>query len=223
MDVVDEAVTRITKRFSPISIFVYGSRAREDFLDESDYEIGVIFDEGSRARRSELAEVAPEGCMIYPFTAQGIHSGMIDTPFQPHIFLRELSIASRTVWGERVVEGLFPPPIRLFDIAEDVRFHAGLALAALISMRNGDSISASWFFYKSCLYSMRAALILHEGEFLVNYEDIAARTEADLPRIALDIRHGRTTLSQQDVFRNISFINSLSSSLEGPADRVVLP
>lgn len=41
-------------RFNPKSVFVYGSRGRGDAKPDSDYELGVIFDDNKYVQRSDI-------------------------------------------------------------------------------------------------------------------------------------------------------------------------
>ncbi|MEM2089771.1 MAG: nucleotidyltransferase domain-containing protein [Candidatus Pacearchaeota archaeon] len=63
-----EIVKLLNKHFKPISIFLYGSRARTDFLKRSDFEVGVLFSKDNYVGRSEIKKVVDKkGFNIYPF------------------------------------------------------------------------------------------------------------------------------------------------------------
>ncbi|MEI7603419.1 MAG: hypothetical protein WCJ19_00135 [bacterium] len=80
-------VDLITKSFQPESIFNYGSRARTDCLDKSDYDIGVIFSDANFVSRMALKKaINLDGVSAYPFHLNDFKNGMIDTPFQKSIF-----------------------------------------------------------------------------------------------------------------------------------------
>lgn len=68
-----EALERINKETQPLSIFVYGSRARNDFLSKSDYEIGVIYNGENRPTRVELENLYdPQLLRVYPFVYEDL-------------------------------------------------------------------------------------------------------------------------------------------------------
>ena len=45
---INEVIDRVYSQTKPVSIFVYGSRARGDHLKDSDYEVGVLFGRGKK-------------------------------------------------------------------------------------------------------------------------------------------------------------------------------
>lgn len=61
--VLEEMVGRIVARFAPRMIILFGSRARRDYCEESDYDLVVVMDECLDRRRtaveirSELADI----------------------------------------------------------------------------------------------------------------------------------------------------------------------
>jgi predicted nucleotidyltransferase len=84
------------------SVFLYGSRARGDNLTDSDWEIGVIFDQENYVSRRELAPLQTEGVVIYPFKYEELAAGIADVPFTRSIWLTELITAAITIGGEDV-------------------------------------------------------------------------------------------------------------------------
>ena len=69
MDIeLKELVEKIETKFNPVSIFLYGSRARTDFLERSDYEVGVLYTKDKKISRVELKELNPnKNINTYPF------------------------------------------------------------------------------------------------------------------------------------------------------------
>lgn len=118
-----EPIRKITERYSLESIFLYGSRARADFLDESDYELGVIFQSENYISRSEIRTLVDDSRFsIYPFRRNEILNGTLDTPFQKTLYLWDIKTTGKTLWGETIVEELVPPKIQLLDLLQDIRF-----------------------------------------------------------------------------------------------------
>ncbi|MEM2089770.1 MAG: hypothetical protein QXL88_01615 [Candidatus Pacearchaeota archaeon] len=92
--------------------------------------------------------------------------------FSKKIYLRELILAGKTISGEKVIEKMKPPPITIIDLIQDLGFDLGYALASVVSHRNGDKITASTEFYKSCLFGTRTLIILKLRVFPLTYNEI---------------------------------------------------
>lgn len=94
----------VFEKTKPISIFLYGSRARTDFKEDSDYEIGIIYDK-FKTSRSELAKMHNlKNLVIYPFLLDEIKNYNLDTPFPKAIYLKELIETGKTILGKNILE-----------------------------------------------------------------------------------------------------------------------
>ncbi|OGZ59273.1 MAG: hypothetical protein A3F94_01595 [Candidatus Spechtbacteria bacterium RIFCSPLOWO2_12_FULL_38_22] len=51
---LEKLIKDIEEAFNPASIFIYGSRARDDFYEGSDYEIGVLMKKNNYVSRMEI-------------------------------------------------------------------------------------------------------------------------------------------------------------------------
>lgn len=212
---LDTVLKKIIETCDPVSVFLYGSRARADFLKRSDFEIGVLIPTDRYVSRSELKKaVGEDGINVYPFRLEDLKKGIIDTPFQKIIYLRELVSAGKTLHGEKVVENMKAPAITVVDVMQDLRFNIGYALGALISHRNKDFKTASLEFYKSCLFGTRSFLILKKRKFALSYDEIFSLSKelnldvySDLVKTAYKCRIGKTKYSEMDIFQNISYLN----------------
>ena len=92
-----EALELINKETQPLSIFVYGSRARNDFLSKSDYEIGAIYRGEDRPTRVELESLYdPKLLRVYPFVYEDLMEGNPDTPFPKQHYLLEIHYLLKT-------------------------------------------------------------------------------------------------------------------------------
>lgn len=220
MKKLDTVLKKILEICDPVSVFLYGSRARADFLKSSDFEIGVLIPTDRYVSRSELKRaVGEDGINIYPFRLEDFKSGIIDTPFQKIIYLRELVSAGKTLHGEKVVENMKAPAITVVDVMQDLRFNMGYALGALISHRNKDFKTASLEFYKSCLFGTRSLLILKKRKFALSYDEIFLLSKelnldvySNLVKTAYDCRVGKVKYSEMDIFQNISYLNKFIES-----------
>jgi len=168
---LDEIVSKLHK-FEPVSIVLYGSRARNDFLPESDHEIALFYTSRKDVTWADIKRyVNQPGFDIYPFNYDNFLKGSFDSPFQKTIYKRELIDAGKTLYGEDI-QKLPTPSIKMLDLIEDLRFNSGYALASLISLRNGDKQTSSQLFYKSCLFSARSPIMIETGKFPYTYNEI---------------------------------------------------
>jgi hypothetical protein len=75
-DPVIQATLKTLEQFHPKSVFLYGSRGRGDAKPDSDYEIGVIFDDGKYVQRSDIhAAVTDPQVKAYPFKWEELLQG----------------------------------------------------------------------------------------------------------------------------------------------------
>lgn len=231
---MEDVIKLINQHLKPISIFLYGSRARNDFLQKSDFEIGILFSKDNYKGRREIAKiVSKDGYNLYPFDYEDFLQGKIDTPFQKKIYLCELILAGKTLSGEKVVERMKAPSISLIDLIQDLRFNLGYALASVISYRNEDKISASLEFYKSCLFATRALVMLKLGLFPLTYDEILEDSKkldleeyAELVEKAYNVRKG-APYEENDLFLNITYLNefiepALLKAFEMDGNKVVV-
>lgn len=231
---LDGAVESIVQAARPTSIFLYGSRARQDFLARSDYEVGVLMRRAAYIHRADLqARVKASHLNVYPFELESFLRGNVDTPFQRRIYLRELVLSAKTIRGRQVVETMAAPPIGTLDLVQEVRFNLGRAFAAVMSYRGGDKKTALWQFSKSCLFATRALEIFALSAFPVAYDDISRTARrlslgryAALVRSAMAVRHGEA-VQTADLFLNISYMNDfiepkLLKSMGRAGNRVLL-
>ncbi len=223
---ISDSLQEIYKKTSPISIFLYGSRARKDFVENSDFEIGILYKRDKKVSRRDLAKDFPmESVNIYPFVYEDFINLVPDTPFQKRIYMRSLVENGRTLLGEKVIEGMEPPKISLLDLLEESIFQVARAYAAVLSFRNGDLKGASAGFVKSSLFGARVLMILKDKKFTSDYNEMAKIGETfDLSseyksvlEHALKVRNG-DQLDQSMLFTNISFLNN---EVSGPLRKVL--
>ncbi|MFA5828362.1 MAG: nucleotidyltransferase domain-containing protein [Candidatus Shapirobacteria bacterium] len=234
-DEAEGALQNIFEITKPISIFVYGSRARTDFKPTSDYEVGAIYLKENKPRRAEIAALHNvEGLNVYPFAAEGLKQYNLDTPFPRAIYLRELIGSSRTVFGQEILEKMELPVIRLTDLLESAAFEVATAFAAVRSFRTNDLITTSINF-KSALFGARILEILELKKFPLTYDGIFETTKQldlspeYLPLLdhAMRVRRGEK-IQEQFLFTNITFLNQevlkkVKHELSASGDRTVLP
>lgn len=228
-----QVIERLESVCTPESIFLYGSRARGDHAEDSDFEIGVVLTEANYVSRSTLKEaVSDTDFSIFPFRIEDLKSGNPDTPFNKHIYLRELKETAKTLSGQNIIENLEVPEITDIDLISDAQFNLGLALSAVLVERNGDVKTATPMFYKSCLFAARALLMKTTAQFPKSYEEIGACTSVleldneftELINNALLARRGERQPETRDLYKNISFINQvvIPGLTEGVAAKTVV-
>lgn len=223
----------IFEKTKPISIFLYGSRARTDFKKDSDYEIGVIYNK-NKTSRSEIAKMHDlKNLVIYPFLLDEIKNYDLDTPFPKAIYLKELIETGKTILGEKILEKMESPKIMTIDLIERTSFDIATAMAAVRSFRNGDLISTSINF-KSALFGVRVLEILKLNKFPYTYDEIyQVSKELDLEQEyrelldnAMKIRN-KEKIEEKYLFKNISFLNQvvmkeIKNEYKKNGDRIIL-
>jgi predicted nucleotidyltransferase len=203
--------------FKPKSVFLYGSRGRGDAMPDSDYELGVIFDDDKYVQRSEIhAAIADPKVKAYPFRWGELSTGTFSHVFQKSLYLREIIKGGRTIAGEHLVEQIPPLPITTLDLIQRLRFDIGMALAALLSFRSGDTQTSMEEFSKSCFFGLRSLEILELKTFPVGYDEIyelSSKVVTDPEYTAVieaahEIRKGGKALEIDIIFKNISLLDT---------------
>jgi len=230
---VKAVLSKIYKETNPLSIFLYGSRARTDFKKDSDYEIGIIFD-GNKISRSEIAKMHNlKNLVIYPFELDDIKNFSIDTPFPKAIYLKELIETGKTILGEKILEKMESPKITTIDLIERTSFDVATAFAAVRSFRNNDLISTAINF-KSALFGARVLEILILKKFVYTYDEIYETSKElgleteyrELLDQAMKIRN-KGKIEEKYLFKNISFLNKIvmkevKDQYKKNGDRIIL-
>ena len=210
-----EQVIQIISTQNPVSIFLYGSRTRDDFLPESDYEVWVIFEESNYVSRGSLKELVNDSNFsIYPFKYNEIVNYELDTPFQKKIYMNDLILSWKTISWKKVIENLKAPKIMVLDLIQDIRFYIWCSLSAMISDRNWDKKTAKNQFYKSCLFGTRNLIILKEKTFPIWYKKIFEYSKkidlwefGELVNNAFGVRENRIEYDWNNLFKNIKYLN----------------
>lgn len=214
---IRELVDVISDKTKPVSVFLYGSRARDDFLPTSDYEIGVLYRADSKWHRYQLAELHDlEQVNVYPFVYEDLMDYEIDTPFPRQVYLYELIDSAKTLAGKNVIENLVQVKLGRVDLLEAVNFELGYAMSAVLSWRNGDEKTARAVFTKAVLYGVKILLMVRQGEWVVDYGRAFALVGglelhdrfAGLVSEAMRVREGGE-LEPARLFDAITFLNQV--------------
>ncbi len=216
MNKLENTLNELENHCKPISIFIYGSRARSDFKENSDFEIGIIMKQKTNIKREKIQKlIKAKNIRIYKFEYEDLIRYKIDSPFQKSIFFREIILGGKTLRGEKVIENMKPPPIKVLDIIQRVRFDIGIALATILSQRNKDYKTAYDEFYKSCLFGLRCLEILKLKKFPINYKEIYELSKKlnlgeykPLVSAAYQARLKKVKLRENMAFQNVSFLNN---------------
>lgn len=217
-DPVIKSTLQVLAQFKPKSIFLYGSRGRGEANSNSDYEIGVIFDDDKYVQRSNIhAAITNPQVKAYPFKWGELSSGTFAHVFQKSIYLREIITGGKTIAGEHLIEQIPPPPITTLDLIQRLRFDIGMALAAILSFRSGDMQTSMEEFSKSCFFGLRCLEILELKTFPVSYEEIYSLstklvTEPDYRAVieaAHKVRETGKSANINILFDNISLLDTL--------------
>jgi predicted nucleotidyltransferase len=214
---VKEVLDKIYKQTKPVSIFIYGSRARGDYKKDSDYEVGILFHRGKALLRRELKQLHDlSNLNLYPFIYEDFINYSLDTPFPKAVYLREILEGAQTVIGKKVVEKMEPPAVKTSDLLEVGIFQVAYALGAILSSRQEDWITTGIQFTKSTLFGARALVILETNKFPLEYDQIALHALSleldpeykDVIRHAIDVRKG-TKIDTQQLYTNLTFLNQI--------------
>ncbi|MYB39958.1 nucleotidyltransferase domain-containing protein [Candidatus Saccharibacteria bacterium] len=209
--------------FGPYSVFLYGSRGRGDHREDSDYEVGVIFEDEKLVRRSLLHEkIRLDAVRIYPFKLSDVLAGEFNNPFVSQIFARELvEGAGKTIYGKQVVEALKLPKITTLDLMQCIRFEVGSAFTALLAYRRGELKVSGREVGKSCFYGLLLYIILKQRKFVFSPEaayEIGRGLELE-ERYAKAIKNahavymGSQELRVDVAFENLAFLGFVEAEI----------
>jgi len=221
---------KIEEKCKPLSIFLYGSRSRREYLKKSDFEIGVLMDENNYFSRTQLSDIieSSNGFGIFPFKIQDLIQEKLNTPFHSKLFLKELSTTGETIRGQSIIENIQPPKIKIVDLLEDISYCVGKAentRTSLSSHFTSATKTQREGFYKSCLYGTRDLEIFTFEIFPEGYEEIHRIAQSmgtsvnnnlkfkddnfwDLVDKAYRVRIGESSPSESDFYKNIAYLNS---------------
>lgn len=208
----------IIQNFEVYSIFLYGSKATNSDNINSDYEIGIIFEDEKYISPQEIfSKIADKNYAIFPFRLSEIMNYDIDTPFQKAIYLNVLiNGGSKTLYGVPVLQELKAPKITKEDLLADINFNLGMALCAVRVFKFGNSSLANDLFYKSCLYVTRDFIYYHSNKLCLSYNEIYENSQKleelneyrELLNMAYCLRNNPDKENKPELYyKNISYIN----------------
>jgi len=217
--ILEQAIEKLST-LHPFSIFLYGSRARWDHCPDSDFEIGVVFQEKGNIHRETLNTLLQnKKISAYPIIYQELITYKVDTPFQKNIYMNDIIRSGKTLFGEKIIENLSTPEITVLDTLQDIRFNIGYGMSAVLSDRNWDIETAKSLFYKSCLFTTRNLIIGLQQEFPLWYQKIKESSKAlnlweftYLVDLAYNVRNKKTAYQQKDLYKNIKYLNTFIES-----------
>lgn len=216
-DYLDELLRKIWEESTPVSIFVYGSMARDDFENDSDYEIGIIYEEDKKWSRQKLGELHDyKNVKIYPFILEELEKGEIDTPFPQVIYLQTLLKEGCVLYGKKLEEIIKEKKITKEDLFESVGFCLGRAYSAIVSSRQNDLVAVRDDFTKSALYGLQILIFIKIGELVFSYKEIQEKSKDLIPEEfkelinhAIEVRKGNMVIKTPLLYKNISFLNKV--------------
>ena len=215
---LQKVIDKLSKNYNPYSIFLYGSKATISSNINSDYEIGIIFEDDKYISRQEIAKlINNKNYSIFPFRLSEVKSYNIDTPFEKNIYMNVLiSGGSKTLYGQHILEDLEPPIITKENLLADINFNLGIALAAVRVYKSGNIILANDMFYKSCLYVTRDFIYFHTNKLCLSYKEIyenfkqleILKDYKEILDTAYYLRvNPNETIEPKIYYKNISYIN----------------
>ena len=219
MAVAVNEVVGALKELKPLSIALMGSFARGEWHAVSDAELAVIFEDAEYRSRTMLRQYATKEVRVYPFRRSELEALKSVVPFPRGSYFWWLKNTAKTLWGAPIVENLVVS-VTPDDWKEEIVFQRGMALAAMISFRNGDKQTASHGFSKSCLFATVAALALKGKEVFLFGEAVALAAEefsdfGELIEKAKAVWQGKAEVEERDIFQNFEYLLSLETLFPG--------
>lgn len=212
-DLIEIIKQEIVKKTNPVSIFIYGSYSSKEYLfGVSDIEIGVI-KKGERSVFNILKKIASKysndkfNFRLYSFHLESLERQKLDSPFTDSIFIRRLTLTSKTIWGKKIIETLALPSIDIIDAYREACFSTGRVLAGLILLRKNKSKEVCEIGSKACLFAT-ASLEHLQGEFPVTFRDIVETSKKlklnkkhqELIDFAYNIRLCKATPKKEELY-----------------------
>jgi predicted nucleotidyltransferase len=211
---LNELINKIWNESKPESIFLYGSMARDDFEKDSDYEIGIIYQQDKRWTRQQLKDINTyENVKIYPFVAEELANGEIDTPFPKSIYLHTL-LNSQVIRGGELSNYIHTKTIQKSDLYESVGFSLGRAYSAVVSSRQEDWVAVRDGFTKAVFYGLQVLVFIKTNQLIFSYKKLVDLSKpyidpeyTELVTHASEVRKGESAINPNMLYKSISFLN----------------
>ncbi|MFA6602833.1 MAG: hypothetical protein WCT01_03445 [Candidatus Shapirobacteria bacterium] len=229
-DYLDFIIKKIWHESNPVSIFLYGSMSRDDFVADSDYEIGIVYKKDNRWTRQQLKDLHDlKNVKLYPFMEEELNLGIIDTPFPKAIYLHSL-LESKTILGKDIKEIVKVGNIQTTDLYESVGFCLGRAYSAVVSSRQEDWEATRDGFTKAVFYGLQVLLLLKTEKLYFSYNKIIELTQVlvddeykEVINHAVDVRKSKVQIKIPLLFKAVSFLNrQVLASIKEQADKSVI-
>jgi predicted nucleotidyltransferase len=211
---IQAVLEKIWTETNPESMFLYGSSARDDFDEASDFEVGLVFQKEKKVPRSELAKYHDfKNLKLYPFVLEELEVGKIDTPFPKAIYLSSLRDGGKTIFGKEVREIIKEVKIDMIDLVESLGFSLGRAYCAVVSSRQNDMVAVQENFSKAVFYGLQIKIFLKTNKLVHSYEqivkEIGIREDIELIENAMKVRKDISSIEIPMLYRAISFLNEI--------------
>ena len=208
-------IIKFSEQFSPLSVFLYGSQATGETTPNSDYEVGLIFDDEKYISRREIkAKQDFDGVSFYPFRLSELRSYTLDTPFPKKLFVYWLIKSGKTILGDDIISQIEIPEITKLDLVGAIGFEIGISFCSFLNLRQGNRFLAHDEFSKSCLHGLKLLIFVESGEFLTTYKDVHEFSKKmDLPDeyrevidAAYNFRQNSDDVDDNLIYKNMSFL-----------------
>ena len=195
---------------------------RDDFKNDSDYEIGIVYEKDKKWSRQQLKDLHNyENVKIYPFVLEELGSGEVDTPFPKAIYLQTLLRSNFVVYGKKIEEIIKEVKINKEDLVESVGFCLGRAYSAVVSSRQNDWVAVRDSFTKSALYGLQILIYIKTQKLVFSYKEIQEKSKDLLPEEyeelinhVIEVRKGNVTIETPLLYKNISFLNQVLKEIK---------
>lgn len=213
---IQAVVDKIYNETNPICVFLYGSMSRGDNNNESDYEIGVLYNKVSKVPRSTLAKFHNfTELKFYPFTIEDLQSFNLDTPFPKKLYILGLVTNAKILKGQDVFKDITLQKINNEDLIELVAFSLGRAYCAVVSSRQNDVLAVTENFTKSVFYGLQGLVYAKTNKLIHSYREIQSLIPdlqipdeySELINHAFAVRFNGEQINNGLLYTNISFLN----------------
>lgn len=211
----DEVLLNKIITLDPVAVIATGSFASNEHKKISDIELAVIFYTKKYKSMNEIRSLVKTSTHLYPFRLEEIESQKAKVPFPNKFYFWWIAHNSIALFGENVFQKN-TPKLTQRDWEDVILFEKGIALSAMLSLRNHDQKTANWGFSKSCLFAIIAQLNKQEAETTSYTKALEQGLTAfplfkDLIQKAMSVREGNTNASEDDIFQNFKFLDYLQT------------
>jgi|GEM_PF-6770870 len=214
-----DIVKNLIERYEPVSVFVYGSFATNEQVDEiSDIEIGIIKGE-KKINFNEIKDLEKKfnkrnkiKIRIYYFDPNNFK-----TPFTESLFILKILKNNILLYGKPLFEIFEEPKISIIDIEREVGFNRGGILELYKRFRNNEfNLENKNDLCKYILY-LAACLEMIHGIFVYSYKEIVEKYQwefSDFVKQIYEIRSKNELITEELFYKCLQFSDYIEKEIK---------